>query len=84
MIFLEQSCQLLNRQLMALIGIVNFYNFIFIMHNANDSLWCCNVKLCVSVKFQPYVKKKRRKKRHLCVLTNVQDCRLMSTFNKPK
>ena len=30
-----------------------------IMHNANDSLplRCCNVKLSVSVKFQPYVKK---------------------------
>ena len=28
-----------------------------IMHNANDSLRCCNVKLCVSVKFQSYVKK---------------------------
>ena len=28
-----------------------------IMHNANDSLHFCNVKLCVSVKFQPYVKK---------------------------
>ena len=29
-----------------------------IIHNANDSLRRCNVKLCVSVKFQPYVKYK--------------------------
>ena len=28
-----------------------------IMHNANDSLLCCNVKLFVSVKFQSYVEK---------------------------
>ena len=28
-----------------------------IIHNMNDSLRCCNVKLCVSVKYQPYVKK---------------------------
>ena len=26
-----------------------------IIHNANDSLLCCNVKLCVYVKFQLYV-----------------------------
>ena len=32
-----------------------------IMHNANDSLRCCNVKLCVSMKFQPYVKKPMKK-----------------------
>ena len=27
------------------------------MLNANDTLPCCNVKLCVSVKFQPYLNK---------------------------
>ena len=28
---------------------------------SNDTLRCCNVKLCVSLKFQPYVKKNNHK-----------------------
>ena len=29
-----------------------------ILHNSNDSLRCCNVKFCVSVKFKPYMENK--------------------------
>ena len=48
-----------------------------IMHNANDSLQCCNVKLCVHVKLHPYVKKAQKTHK-----TNKKQQQVVNDFKK--